>query len=434
LKRYPRVLIVAKSQIGDIDSAGAALRSWFKEWPRDHLAQVFSGAPATGATFCSRNFQLGAAERRWGSIFFRLKGSSLADGALPYREAAASAARPGFLSRAIRAVGRALVDSGVWELLFPPRLSTRLREFVAEFSPDVMFVQGCDIGFMRLPMLIGAANSTPIHFDIADDWVMHLYRGSLTGPVMGPVVDRTFRRLAQTSAGRYTIGEAMAEEYRARYGLPFSTLMQCDDRERFELARASAARTPGEFRIVYSGSLGLGRWRALLDLDRACSSLQSLARTPTVTAYVPFVPGEASDALRAAKCLNIQDAVPDAEVPGILARADLLFLPESFDRKISEYIRLSVSTKAHLYMMSGRPSLVYGPVGIGTIEYARRYGWGLVVDREGPEALAAALESFFGRPDLEAELLAKGSAVAEANHAGPVVREWLRLSLLSTCR
>lgn len=433
---FPRVLIVTKTRIGDVDSASGALRGWFKDWPRESLSQVFSGVPAGGTAFCERSFQLGPDERRFGRTFFRLKSSSFGDAALPYRTSVIAAGTPprndGALTRAARAVGRELVDSGLWELIFAPRLSSRLRAFIEEFRPEALFVQGCDISFMRLPMMIRAAFGTPIHFDVVDDWVVHLYRGSRAGPLMNRVVQRTFRDLLVASACRYTIGEAMAETYRGRYGLEFTTLMQCDDQERFDRARSVPGGERDVFEIVYSGSLALGRWRALTELAEVCASLGASGRKLCITAYAPFVPSEAEAPLRASSCLTVRPAVPDAEVPRILARADLLFLPESFDPKVSEYTRLSVSTKAHLYMMSGRPSLVYGPEGIGTVEYARRHGWAQVVDRAGPAPLAEALDLLLRDPRAREQLVENARRVAGKFHAGPVVRDSLRRSLVAT--
>lgn len=433
MKRYPKVLIVTKSQIGDIDSAGAALRGWFGDWPRDHLAQVYSGVPAGGKLFCERNLQLGPEERRLGRVFSWLKESGLGDGALPFRKAAATAGtrRQGFLARVKRAVGLILIESGLWELVFSPRLSSRLRNFIEDFKPDVLFAQGCDITFMRLPLLIEAYYGTPVHFDVVDDWVTHLYRRSILGPTMNSVVARTFQRLARVSARRYCIGHLMAEEYRSRFGMDFTPLLQCDNPERFAAAR-SRYRTESLkcTEIVYSGSLALRRWEALLDLADACERARASGRNVSIIAYVPFVPPEAVDALGAAHCLELRPAVPDAEVPRILSGADILFLPESFDPSMREFIRLSVSTKCHLYMMSGRPSLVYGPPGIGTVEYARNQGWGMVVDQRGPQGLKRAIEALQDDPAAVGKLLAEARNVAAAHHSAPIVREELRLSLL----
>ena len=57
-------------------------------------------------------------------------------------------------------------------------------------------------------------------------------------------------------------------------------------------------------------------------------------------------------------------------------------------QKMIEY---SISSKAHLYMMSGQPILVYGPEYSGTVEYAVRMGWGVVVSKRSVLLLKAAL-------------------------------------------
>lgn len=431
MKRFPRVLIVAKSKIGDIDSAGGALRNWFREWPRDRLAQIFSGVPTGGgADFCGSNFLLGAEERRLGRLFFALKRSRLADGALPGRSRPQAEGDGAWARRAARRAGEVLVETGLWELMFPPKLSGRMRAWLDAFRPDVLFTQGADISFMRLPLMIGREYRLPIHFDVVDDWVEHLYGGSWAGPLVRPAVQRAFRDLLRASACRYTIGEAMAEAYRARYGVPFRVLMQCDDPDRFSEAIPARTRGPGEVEIVYSGSLALNRWKALMDLAEACEACRSRGLNARVTAYVTFVPEEAS-ALRHDRNVTLKEAVPDAEVPGVLKGADILFLPESFDPRYREYVKLSVSTKAHLYMLSGRPSLVYGPPGLGTIEYARQRGWGLVVDQQGQAHLADAIERLVYDPSRRQELVARGREVAARNHAGPSVREDLRESLVS---
>ena len=82
---FPKVLIITKTLINDIDSGGASLRNWFKEWPREHLAQLYSGVAIDRDPFCGFNFQIGLNERRFGRLFSKLKGSPLGNAAQPFR-------------------------------------------------------------------------------------------------------------------------------------------------------------------------------------------------------------------------------------------------------------------------------------------------------------------------------------------------------------
>jgi glycosyltransferase involved in cell wall biosynthesis len=432
---FPKVLIIVKTLINDIDSGGASLRNWFKEWPREHLAQLYSGVATDRDPFCGFNFQIGSEERRFGWLFSNLKSSSFGDTAQPYRcqsEQKTVKNVRGLLKKTACTGGKVLIDSGLWELIFTPRLSSQLKSWIEEFRPDILFGQGCDISFMRLPLMIHGIYGIPTCFNIVDDWVEHLYKESVAAPLMQKVVQRTFRNLMNASACRFTIGSLMADEYQTRYGVPFAPLMQCDDTERFYAARSAQKDNRRTVEVVYSGSLALGRWKGLVDLAQAAERFRAKGIAINIIAYAPYVPPEASDALQTTPGLIVKSTVPDQEVPGILTAADLLFLPESFDKNIRAYIKLSVSTKAHLYMMSGKPSLVYGPPEIGTVDYARREGWGYVVDQEGAYYLAKALARLLADAKLRERLVKKGQDVVMRNHEGTTARECLRQSLLRT--
>lgn len=437
-KEFPRVLLVVKSQINDVDSTGMSLRNWFYGWPRKSLAQIYSGVAGASAGMISTDFQLGVAERRFGRLFFKLKRSPLSQAGMPYANAAlAEAAAPSFWRRVFsnvsRRVGGVLIGSGLWELLFPTKISPALRQWIADFKPDVLFVQGGDISFMRLPVQIAKEFDVPVCFDVVDDWVEHLYRDGIVSILIRPVVKASFRNLVERSPLRYAIGPTMADEYSLRYQVRFKTLMQCADQSRYPAVAERADPHWHSVKVVYSGSLALDRWRGILELSRAASVLSQRGLEMDIHVYAPYLPAEAAP-LEGGFSITLHGAVPDSEVPALLASADILFLPESFDTGIRSYTKLSVSTKAHLYMMSGRVSLVYGPPEIGTVEYAKGAGWGYVVDEQSVDALADAVEKIATDPELRRALINSSRHTIRKNHSDSVVREQLRADLLAIAR
>lgn len=430
---FPRVLIIVKSQINNIDSTGLSIRSWFGDWPSDCLGQIYSGTAIGKSNLIGSEFLLSGRERRFGWLFARLKDSSLADSAMPYKKNALSTSEVGLkkiFKNVVRKIGLFLVNTGLWEIFFKVKLSTELRYWIEQFKPDVMFVQGCDISFMQLPLCISREYNIPICFDVVDDWVEHLYKGTVFSPVMTNLVRLSFARLARESNLRFAIGYAMSSEYQRRYGVEFRPLMQCDSFDRFDAERGAYASSWKTIRVVYSGSLALGRWRGILELSEAAKMLADKGFEVKIDVYAPFVPDEARPLLTAFS-VSMKYSVPDSDVPNILVNADILFLPESFEKSIREYIRLSVSTKAHLYMMSGAVPLVYGPSKIGTVEYARDEGWGYVVDCQGAEYLEVAIMNIAKNEKLRREFVFNGRQVSKKNHLDVVVRHALRESLLS---
>lgn len=117
--KYPRVLIVYHSCINKADSNTVSLRNWFGEWPKDGLAQIYSGNEIGDQRFCGHTFRLGLDGRRFGRVFFRLKGSSLGEASRPSmfgQGGAMMAARKVHVAMLKYRLGYILIGSGLWEL------------------------------------------------------------------------------------------------------------------------------------------------------------------------------------------------------------------------------------------------------------------------------------------------------------------------------
>ena len=76
--------------------------------------------------------------------------------------------------------------SGLWELLFPVRLSHGLKRFLAAFRPDIIYSQGYTLGFSQLPLMLHAWTGAPICFHTSDDWPVYLYSESPARVLLRP--------------------------------------------------------------------------------------------------------------------------------------------------------------------------------------------------------------------------------------------------------
>ncbi len=117
-------------------------------------------------------------------------------------------------------------------------------------------------------------------------------------------------------------------------------------------------------------------------------------------------------------------------MPGILASASVLFLPESFT-VAPELIEYAISSKAHLYMMSGRPILVYGPDYSGTVEYSTREGWGLVVNERNVFKLKEALTEIIEGGEGMLQLLTNAEECIKRHHDLTIGQNRFRNMLIS---
>ena len=403
-----------------------SLRSWFSEWPSEQLAQIYSGGDLGGKKFCGHTFQLGREERCWGRIFYRLKQSSLGESSRPISiraEGDQPFQRKSELVILKSRLSTLLVRSGIWEVLFPPRLSPRLLDWVSSFEPQAIYCQGYSLAFAWLPVMLSKHLKIPICFQLGDDWPMYLYRDSLLSLGLRPVVKRAVNELIAESSMLIANSKRMAEEYAVRYGYRFVPIMMGDRAERFQVAQPVRLHEPSIISLLYSGNLGQGRWKSLTEVCYAAEALQREGYRIGVTAFASTVPSEAINLLKSLNNLQVLPPPAHDMLPAYLKGADILVLPETFNSAMANEIRLSISTKAHLYMMSERPILVYGSPLTGIVDYARREGWASVVDHNDQLQLMAALRQLIDDPALRQRLVERGIHVALKNHSESVIRK-----------
>jgi len=411
--RPPRVLLVLMPRVRGDDAGNLLVRMQFAGWPRERLAQIYSSESPGHGDFCGSYHALGAEDRFLGRLFLRLRSRVAGMVAMDGVQPAAGAARPGTLrrwaGRVRKRLGDLIVATGLWEALFPVRPGPALLRFVEAFRPDVVYCTGYSLAFATLPLQIADRFGVPLCFQTQEDWPRYPYARS---PV-GLLLRRQAARLVRRATLRLAFGETMREAYERRYGVPFHVTYHLDDAARF---RGRGGPAPGpRRRVVFTGSLVLNRHEALEDLLAAVRHLDAEGLRLAVDVHCTGVPREASGALRAAPEVRFLPLPPHDALPDVLCGADVLFLPEAFSVG-EERLGLALSTKCHLYMMAGRPILVYGPPHAGTVEYARKEGWGLVVDERSVERLADGLRRLLLEPAAGDALTRRATRCFIRNH------------------
>lgn len=419
---HPRVLVVAMGRINAADTAnnGLLLRNLFGAWPRQNLAQVYSGGDNGDQGRFGHQYRLDAGERRFGRLYYRLKAESPA--AAPWTSPAArvpTGAQPARLR--LRAwVRRLAVDTGLYEELFPVRLSAALQDFVAAFAPQAILAQGYSLSFARLALLLADHCRVPLVYYPTDDWADSLYHPA-TSPARLlswlPRRDtlRCARRLAQQATVRLAFNPYMREEYGRRYDRDFTVLMHGDDSDRFARLAPRRAVADAHPLIVCTGDFDIYRWDLLADMNRACDLLAEWGLKPCIAVFpVNYSPALVAQAA-AFRWVRLAPCPAHDELVAFLRGADLLFLAERFGGDVWQ-IRLSVSSKAHLFMYAQRPALVYSDPAAGVLRYAREGGWAATVDRRDPQELARAVRQLVEDPAVGEAFVRRARETAAANH------------------
>ena len=423
--RYPRVLVVALGRINAADTSnnGLLLRNLFGRWPGENLAQIYSGGDNGDEGFFGHYYRLGPQDRRLGRLFYRLKAE--AQGEMAEANAVTASGKTLVASTApLRVLGkRLLMDTGLYELIFRPRLSREMLDCVESFRPDVIFAQGYNLAFTWLPLMLAHHSRLPIVYYPTDDWPNNRYRSDMSRfPVVARLarqaVITSSRQLVEASTVRLAFNRFMQEEYRRCYGKEFTVLMHGDDWSRYQSAQPNRLAAPDEYWIVCTGAFAHHRWPLLKDLDQACEIFNMKGFKVRATA---FPVDELFSQMKELRYVKVEPCPSHDGLVSILLGADVLFLPERFD-DTAKLIRLSVSSKAHLFMFSGRPIVVYSDPLTGIAHYASEDGWAAVVDRRDPHLLADTFEKLITDENERERLIAGARCVAMKNHHLPTIQ------------
>jgi glycosyltransferase involved in cell wall biosynthesis len=128
------------------------------------------------------------------------------------------------------------------------------------------------------------------------------------------------------------------------------------------------------------------------------------------------IAAEVEQSIRRAEYIEIFHDPGHADLPAHLKGADILVIAESFDQEVVDGYGLSISSKAHLFMFSERPILIYAPATTGLARYATEEGWAEVVCSRDPSRLSCVIKGILSSPERQQALIQQARRIGEANH------------------
>lgn len=409
----PRVAVVSVNPIRDDQANGILMRSLWRGWPKDRLAQVFFPAIALHApdwSVCGDYRRI----RFWGRGEQLAAPSSSADttcSGTPYAGVAKRIAAHPALLNWLRST------LNLWSAHVAPMRSVLKRQ-LCEIQPDCVYALLGNYWLTRVTVDVCRDLNLPFYLHVTDDYAGPLYANSPLRHWLAGASRLAFEEAVGESTGRAAISPVMAEEYQRRYGQPwdwFTTLIDPQDYQpEPKLGDAKALR------LVYAGGLKLGRDQVLL---RLADSLQAFCKRSGVDAVLDVFGANVSAAATGRRLEDhpfvcMRGWADPSTLPTTFHESDILVHVESPDPAIAAYTRWSFSTKLSQYMMAGRPILGVGPADLGSMEMIRRTGSGTTISD-------AELQSV----DRLAEFLTDKAALQEYSNQGRAwAEEWFDAS------
>lgn len=306
--------------------------------------------------------------------------------------------------------------------LIPYKYSNKLDKFIREFKPDSIYTPLDRVEVMFLAYKISMKYNIPIYPHFTDDWINTMYEKNFFLIIPCIVKKYYLKKILDRTEKAFSISEKMAYEYSNQYKMPFFPLMNCiDDSE----PSVESGLDVSTLRFCYSGGLHLNRWKSLKFL---CKGLEYLESDKTIEFNI--FTNESDWQLYEDKFIDFpfvhyMGFISQSEMLHELTKQTVLVHVESFDKKISAYTRLSISTKIPEYLSMKKPILAIGPSDIASIEYLNTNQGAFVVDRQDEELLKNVITKIMNL-ELREEVSMNAYYLFKKNHTKKSQQQVLR--------
>jgi glycosyltransferase involved in cell wall biosynthesis len=430
---YPKVLLVGGG-FNQVNGTGITLSNLFHGWPAENLAVIhnspYENDPDRAIQF-RLSMELALPLMRKG-IEWKTRAEIQSASSDSSKKKASIARRTTYRD----VLKNSLEYLGVTGLIRQFPLNNDLMEFVNEFQPDVFYTLLGDIPMASLFINLLDYYSLPSVVHIMDDYPSTIYRNGLFAGMVRKKMHAQLKQIFSLATMRLGISEAMCNEYSERYGQEFTPFHNPVDLAVWKSTSIKdLAVNKTSFTIAYSGRIGVS---CLTSIHDVCNVIEKWS-DPLISLTFNIHVNDISQAFEAAPFLkevypniHVTEAPRSAEaVASLLAKSDILLFPVDFERESIEYIRLSMPTKVPAYMATGVPILVYGPPDVASVQYAKREGWGYVVDEQSAEALATGVLQLCTDKELRARLSRHSHDLAAKKHEAALVRNLFRESIVA---
>jgi len=317
-------------------------------------------------------------------------------------------------------------------------ITESLQKWYSEYSPDVIYTFLNRYEQFQLVQYLHKKYKTPFVVHPMDEHIKFMPPKGLLYLYWKYAMNEKFNLLITNASVRLSICNYMSKTYKSRYNQEFFAFHNPVETAKWLPYSKINWRNNDSFRILYMGRYGFDNhgpihafsqvidelvtdgYKIQLDLRFTILSDHDGIKTFNVYKNTKIV------------VFNSHKEYSEAysEIPLILPRYDLLYIPYGFDKRSIEYFRLSMPTKTAEYMISGTPILVNAPRETAIYQYASDGKWGYLLDTESKTELKKALLEIMQNESLREQIGSQAKKLAIQNHDASVIRNNLRLEFV----
>jgi glycosyltransferase involved in cell wall biosynthesis len=466
---FPKILIIGES-LHKKTGSGVTLFNFFIDWPKENLAILAGSSIWDGDLNMCHNYCIWKTKNRFFPAFLRhfqkSKKRNVFYGPISIEEIAAKQKVKDTSGLTIALSEQQQETTNPWVLILKKswtyrhitnfyrffikhtglapfenqiELSADIESWYKSFNPDVIYTFLNYYNQFDLVLRLSKKFNTPIVVHPMDEHIKFMPPKGLLQPYWRYNMNRKFNKLIKTAKVRLSISDYMTEKYEKQYKKKFTAYHNPVDLDKWLPHTKNDWGFKESFRVLYIGRLWFDNLLLLqelaktiddlcyegynISLDLRClysteSSILSTFQANQNTRIISFSSQQEYD-----------DAYDD--VPQILPKYDLLYLPIGFDKKSIDYFQLSMPTKTAEYMISGTPILVHAPEQTAVYQYAKAKKWGYLLSTNSPASIKAALIELMTNEKLRKSFGSNARIVAAERHNALTVRNNLRMEFIN---
>ena len=414
-KQFPRVLIVSHNAFSMTNNMGKTLVSYFRSFPKDHIAQLYFHEGVPHSNICSNYYSFSDKDALKSILFRSNKGRIYKD--KEFDESSSS-----IITGSLYTAGKtknpivSIARDFVWRL--SNWKNDKLLNWVREFSPEIIFFASGDYCFSyHIAGQLSNYFKIPLATCCFDDFYLYCtYADKLFGKTYFKHFMKVAKRTIAQSSIMFSVNDLMAEEYKKHLGkdslVLYTSANFCESRVQFERKHS----------VSYIGGLALNRQIPIIEIGRMFKSgIEGFENH--IDLYSAESRKEILNVLTSQNGIHYKGAIGPDEVRSVIESSLAVIHVESFDEKVRKRTRLSLSTKIAESLGSGTILIAYGPSELASMKYLRDNKVAIVADNI--EDLKRDIQLVLSNKQLYNAMIERAMTLAFKNHTVESIQKTL---------
>ena len=266
--------------------------------------------------------------------------------------------------------------------LFPLKMTSNQIQEIKSFNPDLIYSYGTNITNFKLVYKIYKITKAKPSIHIMDNWFENIYSKF---PFFRRILIKYMKKVMYINKIHLTISEPLSNLMR-NYFPNIKWLNVMNPSLKINNIIDYKSNKNSTYKCLYAGGLTLNRWKSLIDISQVINQINNSGLINKNIIFDVYVAPDILDSKEVKRMrlvgINVYPYVDNDKVYELYNKYDILFLTESFEKKMNSFLKYSLSTKVPEYLSSLKTIFVYMPKNLYTYEYFQKNNLGICTFNE----------------------------------------------------